>query len=133
MARWARYTFRMREGPASTFLDKLQNRSEFIRRAIENEIADRSAVAAPAPEDRETVERLARLERAVGALSADMKQVLGEIRATAASGWRQPPAAEASEQARTDAAEDDGRPSQEELNQVLSDILNFGQKGGDER
>ena len=126
-----RYGVRPGDARIVAYLDKLPNRSEFIRRAIENEIAGRPVAAAPVVENRETVERLARLERAVETLSADMKHVLNELRAMAEAGWHQPPAEEASERSRSDNSQDDGRPSQEELDQVLTAILNFGQKGGD--
>lgn len=130
-----RYGFRLDDARITAYLDKLPNRSEFFRRVIENEIIGRSAVAAPAHEDGEMVERLARLERGIETLSADMKRVLNELRAMATSGRPQPPPAEAPEQPHdSDLPEGNHTPEEQAvLDQLLSAMLNFGQpKGGDQ-
>lgn len=128
-----RYGFRA-DGELAAYLVKLPNRSEFIRAALENEVARRSGSVASTGVPEELASRLAamedmlkvipRLERAVAGLAASVNEVLSRV------GGLEVPPASMPEPAQEQQGESDWQKVQEQLYKAM---LNFGQpKGGDQ-
>lgn len=120
MRRWKRYSFRIREGTVSAALDRQPNYSDFIRRALEHEIAREHEAATDSTGEHPVLARLAALERANAALAADMKELLAELRALAK---RMPTTGHDGEAAGLQAFPANSCPSREELQTALRVIL----------
>ena len=135
-----RYGFRA-DGRTAAYLDKLPNRSEFIRSAVENEIARRSGGGAAGALSEEMTERLARVEEAVQQVLSLLSRSSPPRSVVEASAQHErgrgqeedaPAVSDLHDPAGGDPPESDSQTSAEELDRTLRAILNIGQqKGGD--
>lgn len=130
-----RYGFRA-DTKTSAYLDKLPNRSEFIRHAVEREIVLQSGGASAGALPGEVTARLSRLEEAVqkilNMLSSLHMPPRSDVHDASSHGDNVPVVRDPLGSVGGDEPEDDGRPSPEELAKMRELMFDFGQpKGGD--